>query len=346
MAACMALGDEECGSVAMDYACVSSGASAVDTFTGGSSNWMMGSTSMSTQAPVAATVMTCGPWGDVLGTIDSSQSNVYLEKTYDLTAAAGHDELTVSMYFIALDSWDNEKAYVTLDGEQIWMWYGGDIWTLNYQENARLGLRDQEVVSTCGNSHNPDWRQHIRATAPHTGSSAFPVCLPACLLPTLRCQVEWRHLVRVQARVDVGVELKQRLDRRQIGVVNCAMQRGAPARVAPELKERVRACEPAGKIGELEDLIDLRVAALSRSRVDVAAGAHDRAQQVDVPNLVDHMRGQGQAKRVARGRWCAQPSLRRHGIGRGHPFKYVAPTSKDADHHRCHRAKLHHGLFE
>ena len=74
-------------------------------------------------------------------------------RTYDLSSVS-HAELTISMDFIALDSWDNEKAFINLDGTEVWSWYGGELWTLNRQQLDSLQLHDEEVVSVCGREGN------------------------------------------------------------------------------------------------------------------------------------------------------------------------------------------------
>ena len=99
---------------------------------------------------------------------------VYFERTYDLSSIS-HAELTISMDFIALDTWDNEKAFISLDGVEVWYWYGAEFWNLNYQRldpEQQSVLSDRERFSVCGQPSAPDWKQHVSVTVPHAADSA------------------------------------------------------------------------------------------------------------------------------------------------------------------------------
>ena len=64
----------------------------------------------------------------------------WLEKTYDL-AAYPHDELSLSLDFIKIDSWDNEEASVLIDGVVVW----SQVFIYN------------EGSDVCGNGNYAEW---------------------------------------------------------------------------------------------------------------------------------------------------------------------------------------------
>ena len=61
----------------------------------------------------------CGGLSSILGGFGVLGQGAWLEKTYDL-AAYPHDELSLSLDFIKIDSWDNEEARVLIDGVVVW----------------------------------------------------------------------------------------------------------------------------------------------------------------------------------------------------------------------------------
>ena len=82
----------------------------------------------------------CGGLSSILGGFGVLGQGAWLEKTYDL-AAYPHDELSLSLDFIKIDSWDNEEASVLIDGVVVW----SQIFIYN------------EGSDFCGNSNYAEW---------------------------------------------------------------------------------------------------------------------------------------------------------------------------------------------
>ena len=61
----------------------------------------------------------CDALSQILGGVGVLGGGAWIEKVYDL-AAYPHDEMSVSLDFIKIDSWDNEDATVLIDGVPIW----------------------------------------------------------------------------------------------------------------------------------------------------------------------------------------------------------------------------------
>ncbi|MFT5681284.1 MAG: hypothetical protein ACI8RZ_002190 [Myxococcota bacterium] len=64
-----------------------------------------------------STTTTCGSWSDILGGY-GVMAGGEIDITVD-TYALSHTEIWVDLYYLALDSWDSETAYVEVDGTSI-----------------------------------------------------------------------------------------------------------------------------------------------------------------------------------------------------------------------------------
>lgn len=72
-----------------------------------------------TNGGVEAQTSSCGFLGQIMGGAGIAAQGVFFEKRFDLQAMP-HDELHIGLIFVAIDTWDNERAEVSVDGVVAW----------------------------------------------------------------------------------------------------------------------------------------------------------------------------------------------------------------------------------
>ncbi len=98
------------GSGAAEYHCDMSGGGWTrimnDDFSSGSAGWNSG------------TLSSCGGYGEILGGYNHFGSGASTQKT--ISTNVSHSEIKVNFDFVKIDTWDNETAYLEVDGSNQW----------------------------------------------------------------------------------------------------------------------------------------------------------------------------------------------------------------------------------
>jgi hypothetical protein len=99
----------------------------------------------------------CGTYGNICGGYKKTGKNDKIEKTF--TGLTPGESYTITLDFIALDSWDGEKAIIKINDEECDWIVDGDTFDPKFKW-IRQGKPGR--VKICGNSHWPD--QHVRVS--------------------------------------------------------------------------------------------------------------------------------------------------------------------------------------